>query len=103
MKKHIFLLLAVLLIGVGCAAVKQGTVDAKTCLADPVCREEAVKQANSAKQQAVAVAGVSPLPGSANVAGGVAYGVVLLIALVRGGRKLRPAEEANTPSSTKVE
>lgn len=102
MKRSIWILIAVLFLATGCAAVKQGSSDAKMCLADPVCREEAVAKAASVKAQAISISGMSPVPLSTNVVGGVAYGVMLLIALVKGGQKKREAEEANTSSTTKV-
>ena len=73
----------------GCTAVKQATVDAKSCLADPICRAEAVSQADNAKEVAVAVGGASPIPLSSNLVGGVVYGLVFIYALVKGGRKKR--------------
>ena len=86
-KRVILLLIVAVFLGTGCAKIKEMTVDARTCLADPVCREEAVAIANSTKVQAVAIAGISPIPLSTNLVGGVAYGAALIIALIRGGRK----------------
>ena len=73
----------------GCAAFQQARDDVKACMADPRCREAAISSASTVKATTVAVAGVSPVPLSANVIGGAAYGIALLIALLKGGRKKR--------------
>jgi len=73
----------------GCAAAKQAGSDAKVCLADPVCRAEAVEKASKAKDIAKDISGMSPIPLSSNLVGGAAYGIVFLYALIKGGKKKR--------------
>ena len=90
-----WVILALALSLIGCAAFKQATIDAKACLADPDCREEAVSEASNAKSTAIAIAGVSPIPLSSNLVGGVVYGGALIFALIRRGRKKR--EEGINP------
>ncbi|MBX4189794.1 hypothetical protein KW791_00630 [Candidatus Parcubacteria bacterium] len=74
---------------IGCAAVKQSKIDATDCFKDPACREDAVAIADNVKAEVVAVVGVSPLPLSTNVVGGIAYGVALILALIKLGKNKR--------------
>lgn len=80
-------ILGLVLFLLGCAAAKQAASDGKACLVDPVCRAEAVAEASKAKDIAKDIAGVSPIPLSSNLVGGVVYGAVFLFALIRKGRK----------------
>jgi len=89
--RKLFLSLSILFLLVGCAQLKQAKVDATACMVDPVCRAEAVKQAEIAKGIAKDISGVSPIPLSTNVVGGVAYGVALLISWIKLGKKKREA------------
>ena len=88
MRKPLILLSLVFLI-IGCAALQQAKIDATACLQDPVCRAEAVAEAKNAKEVATAVAGASPIPLSSNIVGGATYGIALVIALIMKGRKKR--------------
>ena len=88
MKKILFIGSLIFLF-IGCAAVKQAKQDAASCLADPVCREAAVAEARNEKEIATAIAGASPIPLSANIVGGAVYGIGLVVALIRKGRKKR--------------
>lgn len=85
--RKLWLALALLLVFAGCAAIKESVGSAKACLSDPVCLEKATNEAKSAKAVAVSIAGVSPIPLSANLVGGGVYGIALLIALIKGGKK----------------
>ena len=97
MKKLAFVSLALFVL-VGCAALKQVATDAKSCVSDPVCLAEAKAQADQAKGVAVAIGGISPIPLSSNLVGGVAYGAVLIYALIQGGRKKRQEETTEPPT-----
>ena len=81
------ILIPLILIFLGCAAIQQAKVDATACLQDPICRAEAVKEAENAKGIAQDISGVSPIPLSSNVVGGIAYGVFFVIGLIKNGRK----------------
>ena len=79
----------------GCAQLKEATFDVKACFSDHICREQAVSEARSAKEIAVAVSGASPIPLSSNLVGGAIYGIVLILALAKKGKKreeLPPAQ-----------
>lgn len=81
------LIIPLFLIFMGCAAIQQAKVDATACLQDPVCRAEAVKEAEMAKGIAKDISGISPIPLSSNMVGGVVYGVFFIIGLIKHGRK----------------
>lgn len=80
---------------VGCAQIKEAKDSASLCLQDPACRAEAVSQSENAKGIAKDISGVSPIPLSSNVVGGVAYGLVFLYALIKGGKKKKNEGETN--------
>ena len=89
------LYLILFLLFAGCAQFKSATTDITECLKDPICRAEAVKEASDAKEIAVAVSGASPIPLSSNLVGGAIYGIVLILALAKKGKKreeLPPAQ-----------
>lgn len=85
--KNMLTICYIILLLAGCAAVQQARQDAIDCLSDPVCRTEAVAEAEKAKGIAKDISGISPVPLSSNLVGSVVYGTVFLIALIRGGRK----------------
>lgn len=94
MRQFITILLISACLGFGCTAIKQAKVDATACLQDDACRAEAVAEAEKAKSIAVDLSGASPIPLSSNVVGAVAYGGVLLFALVKHGRRKKEQESS---------
>ena len=77
----------ILLSLIGCAQLKGVVSNIKDCITDLDCRSHAEGQAKEAKAIAVSVAGVSPIPLSANLVGGVTFGLVFLFNLAKGKKK----------------
>ena len=85
--KRLLIILILSATAFGCAALQQAKYDATQCLVDPICRAEAVREAEIAKGIAKDVSGVSPIPLSSNLIGGLVYGLFFTLALIKGGKK----------------
>ena len=82
------IILAVFLLS-GCMVIREYVADAKACAADPVCLEKAKASGAKGKEIGEILGASIPVPGGAAAGAIGGYGIMFLIALLRGGKNLK--------------
>ena len=86
MKRLIFVV-SLLLLGIGCAAIKERVDNAKACLADPACIEEVQTARDKGQRIGGLFGGLVPIPAAGAVGSGVVGLLFALEALTRNRKK----------------
>ena len=89
--RKILLIISIAFVLTGCALIKEHSNYVKTCLADPVCLEEAGKKTTSLKMMGYQLGNLIPIPGGGALAGSLLGLIGLAWGLDKGGKKkLKP-------------
>ena len=85
--KLLYLTTTIVVLLIGCTAIKEGYHNFKDCVVDRDCRQQSVEQGKNYQSYGTAIGGIVPFPLSASIVGAALFGIGFTLNAIKGRKK----------------